>query len=264
MNDKIKVALLIPTYNQSDILNLILKAVCNQSLLPYEVLIAEDQINDENKKVIDAYRNKLNVIHCNQEDTGFYKSKILNKAIAESSADYIIQIDGDCIPHKNLVEDYSKFIQKGVYLYGTRVKIKQKYVKDVLAKKQINFSFFDKKIYKRFRNIRCFFLARQSRIQLEINTKLRGANCSFWREDAIKINGYNEDIKGWGREDTEFFARMQHIGIKNRRIKFAAIVYHLDHAENDKTNLNINHKVESQAKQGLNIIIKNGIDKYLS
>lgn len=35
---------------------------------------------------------------------------------------------------------------------------------------------------------------------------------AFWRDDVVRVNGYNEAIEGWGREDSELAARLQQSG----------------------------------------------------
>ena len=63
----------------------------------------------------------------------------------------------------------------------------------------------------------------------EISHKFRGCNTSFWRKDFISVNGYNNEFKGWGREDSDLMIRLHNLGVKGKRVKFSAIVYHLDH-----------------------------------
>jgi hypothetical protein len=45
------------------------------------------------------------------------KMKILNKSIAQSNYDYIIQIDGDIIMNKYFVEDHLTFSEKGLFIW---------------------------------------------------------------------------------------------------------------------------------------------------
>src|SRR5690606_35515062 len=71
---------------------------------------------------------------------------------------------------------------------------------------------------------------------------LRGCNMSFWKTDLLAVNGYNEDIQGWGSEDAEIAIRLMNHGIKKRFIKFGAIAYHIYHDENNKNNLDRNEK----------------------
>ena len=59
--------------------------------------------------------------------------------------------------------------------------------------------------------------------------RIIGCNTSYWRSDALLVNGYDEDMIGWGAQDQEFSARLMHNGIRQRRLRFAARIYHLDH-----------------------------------
>lgn len=60
---------------------------------------------------------------------------------------------------------------------------------------------------------------------------------SFWRQDLLDVNGYEEDFKTWGREDSELAARLIKKGIALRKLRLAGIQYHLDHNEQDKNNI---------------------------
>lgn len=103
-----KTALLVSTYNWPEALDLIFRSLLKQKELPDEVLIADDGSGEATKKLIADFKagSTLAVKHVWQEDHGYHKSKILNKAIAASEADYIIQIDGDCLMHPHFIHDH--------------------------------------------------------------------------------------------------------------------------------------------------------------
>ena len=46
---------------------------------------------------------------------------------------------------------------------------------------------------------------------------------AFWKEDLLKVNGYNEAITGWGSEDHELVCRLINNGVRKRTIKFAEL-----------------------------------------
>lgn len=260
-----KTALLISTYNQPKILALILKTVQNQTVLPNEILIADDGSGIETKNVVENFKNKVEipVIHQWHEDNGFRKSTIINKTVAKSNADYIIQVDGDCLLHPNFIQNHLENSQPNLYLYGTRVHIKEKYVNKVLNKSVVQFSFFSKIIKKRFRGVYLPLANKLFNIQETISDKFRGCNTSFWKKDFIAVNGYNEDFQGWGREDSELMIRLHNLGIKAKRLKFNGIVYHLDHPEKDRSNFKTNDYIQNETIKKKLTYIANGIDKYL-
>ena len=87
---------------------------------------------------------------------------------------------------------------------------------------------------------------------------------SFWKEDIIKVNGFNENLVGWGLDDSEMIQRLINIGVEGKRLKFKGIVYHIYHKEQDKSKVNFNVEIEKEVINKNIVFIKNGIDKYLN
>jgi predicted glycosyltransferase involved in capsule biosynthesis len=65
----------------------------------------------------------------------------------------------------------------------------------------------------------------------------------FFRKDCVNINGFNNEFEGWGREDSEFAARLMHSGIKRKNVRFKGIQFHLWHDENARTDLKRNNEL---------------------
>ena len=260
-----KVALLISTYNWPEALEVVLKSALHQSVFPNEILIADDGSGEATKNLVESFKSKFSfpVRHFWQEDRGFRKSEILNKAIAASSSDYIVQVDGDCIMHRDFLKDHLSMVNRGIYLFGSRVNIKPASVPFIINSKKAKFALFSADIKNKSRNMRVPLLRNFYKEKAAFSGKVRGCNLSYWKEDLVAVNGYNEEIKGWGREDSELVLRMLNNGTKGKRLRFGGIVYHIYHPEKSKDNLDRNHQI-----QELTILEKktwciNGIDKYL-
>ncbi|WP_395092069.1 glycosyltransferase family 2 protein [Vaginella massiliensis] len=262
---KTSASLVLSTYNWAEALELVLKSILNQTYLPNEVIIADDGSGEDTKTVVDNFKKKYpkKVVHVWQEDQGNRKAKIMNKAIAKATSDYIINIDGDVILHPKFVEDHLSLAQKNTYLYGSRVNIQQSKLNDLFLNKNLNFHFFSRGIKKRGRTLRIPFLAQQQNKHANFSSKMRGCNFSFWREDFIKVNGYNEEITGWGREDSELVLRMHNAGIFAKRLKFSGIVYHIYHHEQSKVFLDQNNKIQQKTIDQQLTFSPKGIDQYL-
>lgn len=258
-------ALLISTYNWPAALRLVLTSALEQTVKVNEILIADDGSNNETKLLIEEMQklSGVPIRHFWQEDNGFRKSKILNKAVAATAVDYIIQVDGDCIMHPKFVEDHLNHLQKGVYLYGSRVNILPDFVAQVLENRVTHFNFFSKEIKNKTRSIHLQFLSKLYRPHDGISSKFRGCNVSFWRQDFIDINGYNEDYEGWGREDSDLVIRMGNKGVKAKRLRYAGIVYHIHHKINSKHNFELNDKMQNETIEKKITFIENGVNKYL-
>lgn len=256
--------LLISTYNWPEALELVLLSVKRQSFLPNEVVIADDGSTEETSKLIQKVQKNfpIPIKHIWHKDTGFTKTVILNKALKEIESDYIIQIDGDIILHKHFVKNHINLSQKNTYLYGSRVSLNEGFSKKVLSLKKINFNWlFSKGLLRRSRAIYFPLYNTFIKSKTSNSSKLRGCNISYWRKDAYLINGYNEDFKGWGYEDYEFVQRLLNNGINSKRIKQAAIQFHIYHKEAPKGNTTIGDAILTNIIHNKVVRCQNGIEK---
>lgn len=261
-----KCSLVTPTYNWPEALELLLISVKNQSVLPNEVIIADDGSTQETKKLIENFQKDFPVplYHIWHEDKKNRKPAIMNKAISSAKFDYIIEIDGDIIMHKHFILDHLSMTEKNQFLYGSRVNIAKSHLPNLFRNKQTSFNIFSKGIKKRGRTIRFPLLANLTSQEDTRSSKLRGCNMSFWKDDFIKINGFNENLVGWGIDDSEMIQRMINIGVKGRRLKFRGLVYHIYHNEQNKSHIHINELIEKQTTEENITYIEKGVDQYLN
>lgn len=260
-----KTALLISTYNWPSALELVLKSLREQTSLPDEVLIADDGSTDETKQLIESFSAKspIKVVHVWHEDKGFRKAVILNKAVAKSSSDYIIQIDGDCIMHPEFIADHKRNVQPNTYLYGTRATITKEALPRIFDEKQTKYHYFSKDLKKRSRTLHSSLLSALYRPHKEFSSNFRGCNVSFWRQDFIDINGYNENFEGWGREDSDLVIRLGNNGVLARRLRYVAIVYHIYHPENPRDQLKENDALQNASVVNKIVRTEKGVSQYL-
>jgi len=262
---KMKTALIITTYNWPNALELVLKSVLHQSVFPDEVIIADDGSGRETFKLINNIKKNYPIIlkHIWQEDRGFRAARIRNKAIAASESDYIIGIDGDMILHKHFIKDHLKVAKRNRYVQGGRVLLNKLKTEEVLRYKQTTFSFFEKGIKNRKNAIHSELLCR---IFSKTSKKLKGSktcNYGIFKEDVIKINGFNNEFIGWGREDTEFLARFLNSGGERFDVKFCAIAYHLYHNENSRKSILENDKKLRDTILNKKTYCEKGIKEFL-
>lgn len=265
-NHVLSTSLIISTYNREDALELTLLSVLRQSELPDEVIIADDGSGQATKDLLEKYRKKfpIPIIHCWHEDLGFRLAAIRNKAIAMASSDYIIMIDGDIIIHSHFIKSHKRIAQKGQFIQGSRVLLQERFTERVLAEKRVNFSFFNWGIKNRLNTIYSPLLSKLISFYNNKPNRIRGANLSFWKEDVIQINGFNEDFVGWGREDSEFAVRMKNLGIVRKHMKFAGFGYHLYHQESSREALVKHDYILEQAIIHQLTACNNGIGKYIA
>jgi glycosyltransferase involved in cell wall biosynthesis len=244
-----KLTLIITTYNWPEALQLVIESVKNQSILPDEVIIADDGSTKETKALITKFKKNydLNIIHLWQEDIGFRAAKSRNNAIFKSSGDYIVLIDGDTILHPNFVLDHIAHAEPGFFVQGFRALLSEKQTNKALNEKIVNFSFFSLGLKNRKNSIYSRLLALIFSNKKTYLQGVKSCNMAFYRKDSININGFNNKFKGWGREDSEFVVRLMNSGVKRKNVRFNAIQFHLWHSENSRVSLKRNDEMLDEA-----------------
>jgi glycosyltransferase involved in cell wall biosynthesis len=262
-----KLTLIITTYNWPESLLLVIESVKRQTILPDEVIIADDGSAKKTKDLINNFKKyaDLNIIHSWQEDIGFRAARSRNNAIFKSTGDYIVLIDGDTILHTNFVKDHIANAESGFFVQGFRVLLSEKQTKKALAEKIVNFPFFSSEFKNRKNAIHSGLLSKIFSSKKNHLQGIKSCNMAFYREDCLNINGFNNEFEGWGREDSEFVVRMINSGVKRKNVRFNAIQFHLWHNENSRMSLKRNDTMLGDAinnrihwcENGINSIEKN-------
>lgn len=232
------VSLIISTYNWPEALQLCLQSLMKQSVMPQEIIIADDGSTSATRHIIDYFRKtyQRKMKHVWHEDNGFKLAEIRNKAISEANGDYIIQIDGDVILHQDFIKDHKSFAKQNSFIKGRRLMIGKRKSENLLKHKSIFVSFLSSDTKMREHGIRIPFYNKLFQSKEEYSADgVMGSNMAFWRKDFVAANGYNNSLKGWGAEDKELAQRFVNLGLAKRKIKFTAIQYHLYHPESDKS-----------------------------
>jgi glycosyltransferase involved in cell wall biosynthesis len=243
-----KTALIISTYNWPEALELSLKSVLNQHVLPDEIIVADDGSGEETGKLIQQFSKSISipVKHVWQEDRGFRLSRIRNLAIKKSDCDYLIFTDGDIILHRNFVKDHIKTRRPHKFVTGSRVLLSKKEsckrIKNGIT--DFNFPFFSAK--NRINAIRCKILSMLFSKTDNVIYNVRGCNMAFWKSDLVEVNGFDEQFSGWGREDSDIVFRLLKSGKTKFRLKFGAVQYHLFHKEYDRSSIIKNNRILSE------------------
>lgn len=262
-----KCSLIISTYNWPEALKLCLLSVREQSILPDEIVIADDGSTYVTTELIEAMRLVIpvRIVHVWQHDEGFQLSRIRNKAIAKSVHEYIIQIDGDLILHKDFIKDHLRICKPGSFVTGCRTIMNQELTEELLFSGNIRVP----RLHKGLTNF-CnrFSIPRLSNLLADrYRTRdifaLRGCNMAFWKEDLIRVNGYNELFNSWGFEDNDIAVRLFNSGLTKRMLKFGGVVFHLFHRESQKLLLPGNDEHLSHAIERREIACILGLSQYL-
>ncbi|MCX6152057.1 MAG: glycosyltransferase [Ignavibacteriales bacterium] len=237
-----KTSIIISFYNKIDYLKLVLAGLQRQSFNDFEIIIADDGSDQNSVKAVENISRKMNyqMIHLWQEDKKFRKNKILNKAIVASNSDYLIFIDGDCVPHKEFIREHFVNREDNVCLTGRRVNLSERLTNIVSEEKILN-GYLDKNISKlifdglfgKSVDIEKGFYFKSKLLRKIFNKKKRGilgCNFSIYKKDIIAINGFDERYEAPSiGEDSDVQFRLELNSIKIKSLNNIAVQYHLYH-----------------------------------
>ncbi|MBN37174.1 MAG: glycosyl transferase family 2 [Opitutae bacterium] len=254
---RLKLSVIVSTYNNPLALARILENLKAGTKRPEEIHVAEDGSNEETQQVVKNFTQSINH-HC-QEDKGFRKAKILNRAVNACQGDYVVFLDGDCLPHKQFVNDHLAIAEKGYFVQGRRCFIEEDQVNPLLqGKTSLPRLMLSGKVSGLLKSFRL------PKPIVKVNRDmygLLGCNLGVWREDLLAVNGFDEDYEGWGREDSDLGARLYNHGLRRKMVYGRALVYHLNHPENKRDQLVENdRRLEATISSG-KIRCNNGIVK---
>lgn len=272
-----KVSVIIPTYKDVEALELILDALKLQTHKDFEVIIAEDDNSQEVKEFLKQYSSGYKIKHFSHEDAGWRKAKALNGAIGLSETEYIIFFDGDCIPYGTFVEAHVVLSEKNRVLCGRRVNtgdgLTKKLRQRSITVKEIENNFFSYWVKFKQDNTRHIeqglYLFPKSLFYrfiikfLDKNMKLVGCNFSAYKNDLLKINGFDESYpSGDIADDVDIEWRLNAIGVENKSCKYAANLIHLNHPRKDRAEQHAkNFQLMFEKQKNNEYIAKNGIKK---
>jgi glycosyltransferase involved in cell wall biosynthesis len=260
-----RASLVISTYNWPAALRAVLQSVRAQRVLPAEVVIADDGSGPDTRDMIAWFARDFPIPlrHVWHEDQGFRAATIRNKAIAAAHGSYIIQLDGDLVLHQDFVAAHLAFARPGAFVQGSRVLLGEAWTARCLATGETPATPFARGIRNRLNAVNLPWLSTVIRGSRDPFHRVRGCNLAFWRADAIRVNGYNEDIQGWGREDNEFVLRLGNAGIRRRNLKFGAIAWHLHHEYRSRADVTRNHAMLERARSEHVVRCATGIDQWI-
>ena len=93
---------------------------------------------------------------------------------------------------------------------------------------------------------------------------VKGCNMAFWRNDLIRVNGYDESFCGWGCEDSELAIRLDNSGVRQRCMKFRGVVFHLHHGKCERNSLSANEERYQQTIREHRTRCETGLARHLA
>jgi hypothetical protein len=238
-----KISVIVPTYNRPRALKLCLMSLALQTVSPSEILIADDGSTSDTRDVVmemqESLKHLFPITHVWQEDIGFRKPKILNETVRQTTGDYLIFIDGDCMAHQHFIRAHAEQSDPTAILGGKRVEIGKQLTEKLLRKGRVLNSLSvslimdslmqnSRKVEESIQIKHAFLrkLMHRDRIRDE---GIWGCNFSLYKQLFIDINGCDEDFLDGSFEDNDLGIRVLNQGKQIKSVRGLAIIYHLWH-----------------------------------
>ena len=239
-------SLIIAVYNKPDVLRLVLTACARQSMKNSEIVVADDGSGPAVRQVIEECRRHAGVpiTHIFHDDRGWRKNTILNSAVRASQGDYLVFMDGDCIPSRLFLEDHWREREERTVLLGRRVETSKRW-SALLSVSAITSGSFERLDWGV-----CMDGLRGEALRIEDGIRMRstllrkvllrkargmlGCNFSLAKADLVAINGFDELYDGPGcGEDSDIEYRLSLTGVKTKSLRNLAIQFHVHHPLTD-------------------------------
>jgi glycosyltransferase involved in cell wall biosynthesis len=261
LQNNFTISLIISTYNWPEALQAVVEGCFAQTDRNFEIIVTDDGSGESTRACIDKLRERSPVPlrHVWQPDDGYRLAMARNQGILASKGDYIVVLDGDCIPQPDFISQHRKLARRGYMVTGSRILLDSEASKRVLAKElEVQSLGLMDKIGMRLRgriNKLPQLLWRLPDVGREQKRfswrRIKGCNMGMWRSDLERINGFDESFRGWGHEDADLVVRLFHANVMRKDGAFATEVLHLWHreAKRDQATSNRNIVVERLANR---------------
>ena len=270
------ISVVITTYNRPKALRRVLEALFRQGTPPAEIIVADDGSSNETADCIAVLgeNSPCPVRHVWQPDQGFQAARARNRAVAVATGDYLLFLDGDCLPSPHWVDRHRQLARPACLVAGNRILLSQSLTREVEFTGEVIWQW----------PLRKWLLARLrgdiNRLLPLVSVSPAGAwrerrpdqwqgvktcNLGLWKKDFVRINGFDESYHGWGHEDADLAVRLFKAGVKRRDGRYAVPVLHLWHREQDRSREAENRGRLEQRIQSASRLIRaeKGLDQYL-
>jgi glycosyltransferase involved in cell wall biosynthesis len=246
----------------------VLASVARQTTPPREIIIADDGSGAPTLEGIDTFARQLPapVRVVSQPHEGFRVARLRNLAIAASTSDYLVFIDGDMLLHPEFMADHVRVARPGYFTQGVRAHADAALTSRLIA----GTAAFPGLGTPGLGGLRRAYLLRSPSWSILCGrvanafVALKACNLAAWRDDLVQVNGFDEDMVGWGPEDKECVARLMNAGVQGYQLRFSALATHLYHPTRAPSGRTPNDEILDDTLARRRTWCESGLDQHLS
>ena len=223
-------SLVISTSGNSDALNVVLASIERQWCRPGEVFVADESTDEQCADVIQSWLPRLRcpLSRIAPESPGTARASLFNQAVRAASGQYLIFIEGDCLLHRRFIGDHLLHANPGLFVQGRRAGVRARYVRKISTGRFFPLVWL---LRRRAYGLKHGLRRPWPSARLNDLRTVHASNFAAWREDLVRVNGFNENFDETGDELLELALRLRNAGLTLRTVTGQAIVYHLDHRQ---------------------------------
>jgi len=247
------ISVVITTYNRPDALEAVVEACFLQDDKNFDIIIADDGSTANTRDCVArlAARSPVPLKHVWQPDEGFRAAMARNRGTLAATGDYIIFLDGDCVPQRDFIARHRALAQPGFLVSGSRILLSQGLTERVL-REHIDVAGLGvgERLRYRLRGDMNKVLQTMlrwpdiGRVRRKFSwRRIKSCNLGVWKSDLLQVNGFDESFTGWGHEDSDLVVRLFHAGVLRKDGALATEVLHLWHREAQRDQESSNRKV---------------------
>jgi glycosyltransferase involved in cell wall biosynthesis len=246
-------SVVVATYEWPSALDIVLRALSEQRGAPFDVVVADDGSGDETAAVVRRWQSRFELEHVWQPNDRFRKARLLNRAALAARGDYLVFLDGDCVPRIGYAEAIRRAALPGWFVASKRLHLSPQLSRRILAGSL--------EVW-RWSSLRWAMSAprelvtsthRQANrpgVLLPIRDRGRpwrprgsgfrppyngyGYTFGVLRSDFERVNGFDMRFGGWDGEDVDIAERLLSAGLSCGWPGPASSVFHLWHADRKK------------------------------
>ena len=235
------ISLVVTTYEAPEALEVVLRALADQSDQGFEIVVADDGSGPETGELVEAWRATFGerLSHVWQPDEGFRTARVRNLGAVRARGDFLVFLDGDCVPRRHFVRATRACAVEGWFIVGRRFELREEFTDRVLRERipihrwsllrwrplaDGDFANLDYLLPRDRRKV--------GRAGVPEFVPHNNAYCFIGvsAADFTAVNGYDMRYEGWGEEDVDLALRLRRHGLRAGHAGTRATVFHLWHA----------------------------------
>ena len=246
----VRLSLVVTTYDWPEALEVVLRALSEQADGPFEIVVAEDSEDARTAEVVDRHREyaAFRIAHVTQPDLGWRKTRIYNLGALEARGDYLVFLDGDCLPRPGFLRAVRRGSLTGWFLAGKRLHLREELTRRVLDGQETPWRWSTPRLLAAL--ARGDFSTPRETAHPGFLLPIRGRGrpwqpsasdfsppyeaygffFAMSRRDFERANGFDLRYTGWGGEDEDLAVRLRRMGLRCGWPGPRATLLHLWHA----------------------------------